>query len=418
VLEECSRRSCSFGEDAAGACGNRAIARRAGRKVAVRPTPGKGWGLFAAEDIAAGDFVLEYVGEVIDDDMCAARLAAHKRAGTAHFHMMELAANLVIDAGAAGNEARFINHSCAPNCRAEKWRVGGEERVGIFANVAAARGTELTYDYQFVAFGEHWRCACGEPACRRFLGMSARELERMRYVAGIAGLPVGAAGGLGRARDAAAREPRVDATGRPVARRGRLCLPPLNPCVLGAAARRPAPRAPFSSDPSALHRLFAGVNLGDDEIDFVRLYRVFISGSRPRAPSFFVGEQALQTAAAALTAPPPPAATAAAGAEAAARAAAAHLLAATMRHAAPHFERAAAADVRRAPAKSSVRGASSRPLVGYGTKHKRIALSADGFPLSATVDLSKCRPIKKTGSPCNAMDWFPGILVLHFSTNG
>jgi hypothetical protein len=55
-------------------------------------------------------------------------------------------------AGLCGSEARFLNHSCDPNCEIEKWNVLGEWRVGIFAKHPIAAGQELTYDYNFEAF--------------------------------------------------------------------------------------------------------------------------------------------------------------------------------------------------------------------------------------------------------------------------
>ena len=47
-----------------------------------------------------------------------------------------------------GGVARLINHSCAPNCRAEKWSVGGETQVGLYAIREIKADEEITYDYQ------------------------------------------------------------------------------------------------------------------------------------------------------------------------------------------------------------------------------------------------------------------------------
>ena len=54
----------------------------------------------------------------------------------------------VIDATRKGGPARFLNHSCAPNCATEKWLVAGELCVGIFARKQIAAGEEVTYDYR------------------------------------------------------------------------------------------------------------------------------------------------------------------------------------------------------------------------------------------------------------------------------
>ena len=72
--------------------------------------------------IQAGEFVMEYVGEVIDDAECEARLLDYKQyVGEKHIYLMELNRDVVIDASRKGNSARFINHSCDPNCVTQKW---------------------------------------------------------------------------------------------------------------------------------------------------------------------------------------------------------------------------------------------------------------------------------------------------------
>ena len=60
----------------------------------------------------------------------------------------------LIDATKKGNEARFINHSCDPNCQAEYWTVEGQERVGIFATKLIPTGQEITYDYLSICADE------------------------------------------------------------------------------------------------------------------------------------------------------------------------------------------------------------------------------------------------------------------------
>jgi hypothetical protein len=78
----------------------------------------------------------------------------------------------VIDASDKGSMARFINHSCGPNCRTEKWAVGGETRIGIMADQMIPKGTEVTYNYQFESFGETRHvCLCGANNCSGFLGV-------------------------------------------------------------------------------------------------------------------------------------------------------------------------------------------------------------------------------------------------------
>ena len=62
--------------------------------------------------------------------------------------------------------ARFINHSCDPNCVTEKRNVGSKIRMGIFAAKKIPKGEEVTYNYQFQSFGEiKERCMCGSKNC-------------------------------------------------------------------------------------------------------------------------------------------------------------------------------------------------------------------------------------------------------------
>ncbi len=68
---------------------------------------------------------------------------------------------------AQGNNARFINHSCDPNCETQKWLVRGELAIGLFALKDMPKGEELTFDYNFERYGDKpMRCYCGTKACR------------------------------------------------------------------------------------------------------------------------------------------------------------------------------------------------------------------------------------------------------------
>lgn len=62
--------------------------------------------------------------------------------------MMAFHEGLIID-GYKGSICRFVNHSCNPNCRVEKWIVNGHPRMALFADRAIMPGEELTYDYNF-----------------------------------------------------------------------------------------------------------------------------------------------------------------------------------------------------------------------------------------------------------------------------
>jgi histone-lysine N-methyltransferase SETD2 len=89
----------------------------------VQEVHGKGLGLVAQQDIPAGTFVEEYIGEVMPLAEGKKRLAQYKAAGRVHTYVMNLSAAEVIDATVKGGAARFINHSCDPNCETQKWQV-------------------------------------------------------------------------------------------------------------------------------------------------------------------------------------------------------------------------------------------------------------------------------------------------------
>ena len=110
-------------------------------------TGGKGWGLKSNVEIKKGDFVIEYVGELIDEEEFRRRLKAKQDAGDETYHFMTLDGQRMIDAGSRGNLARFMNHSCHPNCETETWKVDGDYRIGLFAVEDIPANTELTINY-------------------------------------------------------------------------------------------------------------------------------------------------------------------------------------------------------------------------------------------------------------------------------
>eukprot|EP00271_Cylindrocystis_brebissonii_P021400 TRINITY_DN7585_c1_g2_i4.p1 TRINITY_DN7585_c1_g2~~TRINITY_DN7585_c1_g2_i4.p1 ORF type:complete len:853 (-),score=141.42 TRINITY_DN7585_c1_g2_i4:2511-5069(-) len=166
-------------------CSNQAFQLKRQAKLRVTKTEKCGWGIILLEDKAAGDFIVEYVGEVIDDATCEQRLWDLKASGETNFYLCEISRDCVIDASFKGNFSRFVNHSCNPNCALQKWTINGEVRVGIFALGDIKKNTELTYDYQFVGFGSAKTCCCGASNCRGVLGVpppakTAANLKRSR----------------------------------------------------------------------------------------------------------------------------------------------------------------------------------------------------------------------------------------------
>ncbi|KAG8661490.1 histone-lysine N-methyltransferase ASHH3 isoform X2 [Manihot esculenta] len=163
--------SCSTGCRCGSSCLNKPFQHRPVKKMKLVQTEKCGAGIVADEDIAQGEFVIEYVGEVIDDKTCEERLWNMKHRGETNFYLCEINRDMVIDATYKGNKSRYINHSCSPNTEMQKWIIDGETRIGIFATRDIKKGEHLTYDYQFVQFGADQDCHCGAVGCRRKLGV-------------------------------------------------------------------------------------------------------------------------------------------------------------------------------------------------------------------------------------------------------
>eukprot|EP00794_Sanderia_malayensis_P005747 gene5747-6450_t len=137
-----------------------------------KKTAGRGWGLMARQDIKKGDFVIEYVGELIDDATCRKRINDYHDNGISDYYFLVIDKDCIIDAYPKGNQSRFINHSCDPNCDTQKWTVNGEIRVGLFANKNIETSSELTFNYNLDTLGnEKKACRCGSKNCSGFLGV-------------------------------------------------------------------------------------------------------------------------------------------------------------------------------------------------------------------------------------------------------
>ena len=121
-----------------------------------RPSPIQGLGAFAAAPICAGKLMLEYVGEKIT------KTESVRRCEAGNTFIFELDDEWDIDGGVGWNPARFLNHSCAPNCDAENI----EGQIWIVARREIACGEELTfnYGYDWEDHREH-PCRCGAPDC-------------------------------------------------------------------------------------------------------------------------------------------------------------------------------------------------------------------------------------------------------------
>ena len=127
-----------------------------------------GLGVFALRRIRKGTRVIEYLGERISHKE-ADRRYDEKQANDNHTFLFIVDSRTVIDAGVEGNAARFINHTCGPNCES----VTQNRRVFIEAIRTIEPGEELAYDYQIEwdpadppDIDEIFACRCGSPGCR------------------------------------------------------------------------------------------------------------------------------------------------------------------------------------------------------------------------------------------------------------
>lgn len=177
---ECTDEQCAFGADSGGRCGNRRFAASEagacdGHAEVFWAGPEKGFGLRAVSKLNAGQLVAEYVGDVVpQSDIRTWRYAMLLKTGVA------------IDASRSGGPARFMNHSCAPNCYAQRFMVAGEWRVGLFAFRDVAPPEELTFSYAcggrggFGEDGAPEACACRAPGCSGRIGVQVPSRRRRR----------------------------------------------------------------------------------------------------------------------------------------------------------------------------------------------------------------------------------------------
>ena len=142
----------------------------------VRDSGIAGRGAFAIRPIVVGERVIEYVGERITHRE-ADRRYDDESMDEHHTFLFTVSSRIVIDATVEGNEARFINHSCEPNCESE---IDGG-RVFISAMRDIALGAELCYDYAYERSGNEaqgdealYHCRCGTRTCRGSI-MEAKE---------------------------------------------------------------------------------------------------------------------------------------------------------------------------------------------------------------------------------------------------
>ncbi|WP_422099853.1 SET domain-containing protein [Variovorax sp.] len=138
------------------------------RRIQTRRSSVHGNGVFAVQDLAEGERIIEYKGEIITWKE-ALRRHPHDPAQPNHTFYFHIDDGRVIDGNVDGNAARWINHSCEPNCEADE--VDGRVYIKALRNIAA--GEELNYDYGLIIDEPYtekllseFPCYCGSEQCR------------------------------------------------------------------------------------------------------------------------------------------------------------------------------------------------------------------------------------------------------------
>lgn len=148
----------------------------------VRHSRVHGDGVFALRQIRKGTNIIEYLGERVSPELADARYA-DKVPTDGHTFLFAVDAKTVIDAGVNGNEARFVNHGCDPNCQT----VEMQKRIFIEAIRTIRPGEELAYDYRIQRDCDDppdidvvFACRCGAANCRGSMLVAPRKRRTAR----------------------------------------------------------------------------------------------------------------------------------------------------------------------------------------------------------------------------------------------
>jgi uncharacterized protein len=148
----------------------------------VRHSRIHGYGVFAARRIRKGTTVIEYLGDRVSHDVADSRYE-DKDPNDNHTFLFTVDSKTVIDGGVGGNEARYINHGCDPNCAS----TAQNKRIYVEAIRTIQQGEELAYDYQIERdpedpsnVDEIFACRCGAAKCRGSMLVARRKPRKRR----------------------------------------------------------------------------------------------------------------------------------------------------------------------------------------------------------------------------------------------
>ncbi|TIA80531.1 SET domain-containing protein [Aureobasidium pullulans] len=190
---ECDSNNCALGDqctnrDFAGLGVRMERANKADKKsasylfnagVEVVKTQDRGFGVRACRSYEPNQIITEYTGEIITPNEAGRRIREDYK-DKADYYQMEFDQGMILDA-TKGSIARFVNHSCEPNCRMLKRFVSGQPRMALFAgDRGILTGEELTYDYNFDPYSVKnvQECRCGATNCRGVLGPRPKDANK------------------------------------------------------------------------------------------------------------------------------------------------------------------------------------------------------------------------------------------------
>ena len=168
--------------------------------VEVRHSPVHGYGVFALRRIRKGTTIMEYLGDRVSHEEADSRYE-NKDINDNHTFLFTVDSKTVIDGGVGGNDARFINHGCDPNCES----ASQNKRIYVEAVRTIQPGEELAYDYQIQRdpedppnVDEIFACRCGAATCRGSMLVALKKPRKKKSAGHAAGKAAKSAGRQGR----------------------------------------------------------------------------------------------------------------------------------------------------------------------------------------------------------------------------
>ncbi len=150
--------------------------------ITVRHSTIHGNGVFAARKIPADTCVIEYAGKRVTARQAASRESTDPN-NPWHTFFFSLESGRLIDGAVDGNDARWINHSCEPNCEARE----EDGKIFIYTLRDIKRGEELNYDYGLIVSERHtpsvkraYECLCGAATCRKTMLAPKRKMRQRK----------------------------------------------------------------------------------------------------------------------------------------------------------------------------------------------------------------------------------------------